>query len=98
MKRRRALLAAGALLASPVAGLAQTLALVEVNTASRAALESVPGIGPQLAERLLAARPYTGWTDLLRRVKGLGRASALKLSAQGLRVEGQALDAASETR
>jgi competence protein ComEA len=58
----------------------------------------VPGIGPQLAERLLAARPFTGWADLLRRVKGLGRASALKLSAQGLRVEGQALDAASETR
>jgi competence protein ComEA len=98
VKTRRALLLAGALLASPVVGFTQTVALVEVNSANRAALESVPGIGPQLAERLLAARPFTGWADLLRRVKGLGRASALKLSAQGLRVEGQALDAASETR
>jgi competence protein ComEA len=98
MKRlRRALLAACALLAVCPAG-AQAPTIVEVNTASRAQLESVPGIGPQLADRLLTARPFANWPDLLRRVKGLGRGGALKLSAAGLRVDGQALNAASEAR
>ncbi len=91
MKRRTALMALG-LTAS-----ARAQELVELNTASRAQLESVPGIGPQLAERLLAARPFADWADALRRVKGLGRASAQRLSAQGLRVNGQPLAVASSS-
>jgi competence protein ComEA len=94
MKKRRLL--AWLLSGLPLLGSAQAQQLVELNTATRAQLESVPGIGPQLAERLLAARPFADWPDLLRRVKGLGRASALRLSAQGLRVNGEALAAASE--
>ncbi len=96
MKRRRAVLLV--LCGFNAAGPAAAQELVEVNTASRAQLESVPGVGPQLAERLLAARPFADWADLQKRVKGLGQASALRLSVQGLRVNGQPLAAARETR
>ena len=48
--RRRALLLLG--LAAPT--FAQTA--IEVNTAKRATLESVPGLGPALVQRLLAAQ------------------------------------------
>lgn len=65
---------------------------VELNTATRARLESVRGIGPQLAAALLAARearPFTDWADLVARVRGIGPASARRLSAHGLRVDGR---------
>jgi competence protein ComEA len=77
------------LLCWPLAAGAQT-SEVEANTASRAALESVPGIGPALAARLLAARPFADWPDLTTRVGGVRAATARKLSAQGLRVNGTA--------
>jgi competence protein ComEA len=71
--------------------LAQTT--LELNEATQAQLESLPGIGPALAERLLAARqqaPFMDWDDLRRRVRGIGAASAGKLSDQGLRIAGRA--------
>lgn len=61
---------------------------VEANTATRAELESLPGLGPALAQRLLDARPFRDWADLLRRVPGIKAASARRLSAAGLRVAG----------
>lgn len=76
------------------------VAPLEVNNATQAQLESLPGIGPQLAERLLQARakaPLKDWDDLRRRVRGMGPATARKLSDQGLRVEGRALDEARPT-
>ena len=66
---------------------------LEINSANRAQLESLPGIGPALAERMLlakAAQPFADWADLLRRVRGLGKALARRLSADGLRVRGAA--------
>lgn len=87
MKRRHLPLALAALLP---AAQAQVAAAVEVNTASRAALESLPGLGPALAQRLLDARPFADWPDLLRRVPGVKAATARKLSAAGLRVAGEA--------
>ena len=89
--KRRALLAM-LVVALPVGAGAEPAPL-EVNSASQAQLESLPGIGPALAERMLAARAqehFKDWADLRRRVRGLGEASARKLSAQGLRVQGQA--------
>ena len=80
--KRRALLLWAALPA-----LAQ--AEVEANTATRAELESLPGVGPALAQRLLAARPFTDWADLMRRVPGIKAGMARKLSSAGLRVAGQ---------
>lgn len=67
---------------------------LEVNTASRAALESVPGLGPTLAQRMLAARPFEDWADLMRRVPGIKHATARKLSEAGLRVAGAAFRSA----
>ena len=71
-------------------------AAVEVNTASRAQIEAVKGVGPDLADRLLAERgrrTFSDWRDLMARVKGVRRASALRLSAEGLTVNGSAFDA-----
>lgn len=62
---------------------------VDANTATRAQLESLPGLGPALVQRLLAARPFADWADLMRRVSGIRTASARKLSDAGLRVGGQ---------
>ena len=65
---------------------------VEANTATRAELESLPGLGPALVQRLLAARPFKDWADLMRRVPGVKAAAARKLSAAGMRVSGTAFD------
>ncbi len=86
--RRRALL-----LWAAAPALAQTE--VEANTATRAELESLPGLGPALVQRLLASRPYKDWTDLTQRVPGIKTAMARKLSAAGLRVAGQPFSTAS---
>jgi competence protein ComEA len=67
---------------------------VEANTATRAELESLPGLGPALVQRLLAARPFADWSDLMRRVPGVKAAAARKLSAAGLRVGSLAFGAA----
>ena len=41
-------------------------ARIDPNTASQSELESLPGIGPVLAERIIAGRPYRKAEDLLR--------------------------------
>lgn len=86
MKRR------GLLLWAALPALAQ--AELEANTATRAELESLPGVGPALAQRLLAARPFKDWTDLMRRVPGVKAAAAQRLSNVGLRVAGEPFSAA----
>ena len=88
---RRALLAL--LFLSPA--LSAQPAPLELNTATRAQLESLQGIGPSLAEKILLARRkslFTDWNDLRRRVRGIGPKLAAKLSSQGLVVNGWALD------
>ena len=66
---------------------------VEVNTADRAALETVKEIGPKTAEAIIAERGHGGkfkdWDDLVKRVKGIGPANVLKMSEGGLTVNGQ---------
>ena len=64
----------------------QAEAEVDANTATRAQLESLPGLGPALVQRLLAERPFADWADLMKRVPGIRAATARKLSAAGLRV------------
>ncbi len=44
---------------------------VNVNTASEAELEALPGIGPAMAGRIIASRPYSSTADL-DQVKGIG--------------------------
>jgi competence protein ComEA len=74
-----------------------TVAATELNLANQAELEQLKRVGPQLAQRILDDRsrqgPYTGWPDFLRRLKGVGPATAQRLSAAGLRIGGQAFPA-----
>ncbi len=49
------------------------LNLVDLNTAEPVELRNVPGIGSKLADRIIAARPYSDLIDL-RRVSGVGPA------------------------
>ena len=76
----------GALIALCGAG---AYAGVELNKADQAALESVRGLGPSLSGKLLEERkkgPYKSWDDLIQRVRGVGPASAARLSTAGLTV------------
>ena len=68
---------------------ASAFAGVELNKADQAALESVRGLGPSLSGKLLEERkkgPYKSWDDLIERVRGVGPASAARLSGAGLTV------------
>ena len=79
---------AGMLAAVAIAGLA---APVDVNKATQAELESVKGIGPSMAEKILDERrqgAFKNWQDLIGRVKGIGEGTAAKFSAEGLTVDG----------
>ncbi|MGQ9457295.1 MAG: helix-hairpin-helix domain-containing protein [Anaerolineae bacterium] len=51
---------------------------VDLNTATPAQLEALPGIGPALAQRILEHRPYRSADDLLK-VPGIGPATLEKL-------------------
>lgn len=76
------------------AALSMAAAAVELNSADLAALETVRGIGPGLSQRLIAEReraPFKDWADVIRRVPGVGGASAARLSDSGLTVRGQPL-------
>jgi DNA uptake protein ComE-like DNA-binding protein len=48
-------------------------ALLDVNRASEGELGDLPGVGPALAARIVAARPFAS-VDELRRVPGMRRA------------------------
>ncbi|MGB3533248.1 MAG: DUF655 domain-containing protein [Microcoleaceae cyanobacterium] len=54
---------------------------LNLNTATQAELEALPGIGPKLAERIIAARkqkPFSSWEDL-DQVSGIGEKLLEKL-------------------
>jgi competence ComEA-like helix-hairpin-helix protein len=54
------------------------LSLVDVNSATQSELESLPGIGPVKAERIIKKRPFRSASDL-KRVKGIGPKTAERL-------------------
>jgi len=67
----------------------------DINTATEADLDGLKGVGPATTQRILserARRPFTGWPDLMARVKGLRPPTAKKLSDQGLTVNHTAFD------
>lgn len=69
------------------------MAAVEVNKATEADLDGLPGIGPATTQLILNERKkseFKDWADLMRRVKGIGEARAAKLSEAGLTVGGAA--------
>lgn len=52
--------------------------IVDINQASLEELSNIPGIGPAIAERIIAARPYDSIDDL-KRVSGIGSNSLNRL-------------------
>lgn len=67
----------------------QALAL-DANVASQSELESIRGIGPAIAARIIAERergPYVDLDDLRDRVRGVGAASLRRMAEAGLEVK-----------
>ncbi|PKO23608.1 MAG: competence protein ComEA [Chloroflexi bacterium HGW-Chloroflexi-1] len=52
--------------------------VVNINTATAAELDTLPGIGPAMAQRIIEGRPY-GAIEEIMRVKGIGQATFDKL-------------------
>ena len=80
------MLAIAALLGASIA-----CAAVDINLASEAELDGVKGFGPSTTARILTERQkarFKDWNDLMARIKGIKPASAAKLSANGLTVNG----------
>lgn len=70
---------------------AAAFAAVDVNKADQAALDSVKGIGPAIATKIIDERKkgaFKDWADFIDRVKGVGEGNAAKFSAEGLTVNG----------
>jgi competence protein ComEA len=63
---------------APSAAPATAGAKLNVNTATAEQLDALPGIGPTLAQRIIAARPFTN-ADGLQNVKGIGAAKYEKI-------------------
>ncbi len=57
----------------------ETKTLINLNTASIDELTQIPGIGPALAERIVAARPFASFDDV-RRVPGIGPSTLDKIA------------------
>lgn len=57
----------------------ETKTLINLNTAEADELTQVPGVGPALAERLVAARPFASFDDV-QRVPGIGPSTLDKIA------------------
>jgi competence ComEA-like helix-hairpin-helix protein len=55
--------------------------LIDINAATQAELESLPGIGPVIARRIIEGRPYRSVADLIR-VKGIGEKRLEKIRSR----------------
>jgi competence protein ComEA len=76
---------------------AAAFAAVDVNKATQAELESVKGVGPAIAGKILDERKkgtFKDWADFIARVDGVGETNAAKFSAEGMTVGGTAFKAA----
>ncbi|MBO1436188.1 ComEA family DNA-binding protein [Meiothermus sp. CFH 77666] len=46
--------------------------VVNINSATQAELEALPGIGPKIAREIIRNRPYRDARELQAKVKGIG--------------------------
>ena len=53
---------------------------VNVNTASREQLMTIPQVGPKLADAIIAGRPYKDMAEMVTKVKGIGAKNSVKLA------------------
>ncbi|HEY3489493.1 MAG TPA: helix-hairpin-helix domain-containing protein [Candidatus Deferrimicrobiaceae bacterium] len=60
------------------AGSALAAGLIDLNSADQKALESLPGVGPAVAQDIVKGRPYKTVDDLAK-VKGIGKAKLAKI-------------------
>jgi competence protein ComEA len=70
---------------------------LEINQANEAELDSIKGIGPAMSGKILDERKknnFKDWPDFISRVKGVGEATAAKLSGEGLNINGTPYKAA----
>lgn len=92
MLKKLLLLLAALVVAMSTATATATAATVDVNTADKATLETLKGIGPVKSQAIIDERNKHGAfkdaDDLARRVPGLGVKSVTKLEANGLTVGG----------
>lgn len=66
-------------------------AVVDVNKATEAELDSIKGIGPAKTRAIIAERKkseFKSWEDFMSRMKGVREKTAAKFSAGGLTVGG----------
>jgi competence protein ComEA len=76
-------------------------AAVDANKANAAELDSIKGVGPAMSTRILEERKksnFKDWPDFISRVKGVGEATAAKLSKEGLTVNGAEFKGAAATK
>lgn len=74
----------------PVLLLSGTVWALDINQASVAELQSLKGIGPQLAGRIVTERaraPFSSFGDLAQRVKGVGQARVRAWQRAGVTVK-----------
>jgi competence ComEA-like helix-hairpin-helix protein len=80
--------------------------MIDVNTADTQTLTQLPGVGPAMAERIVAARPFASVDDL-QRVSGVGpgflerlrsRITVSEIAETGKEEEAEAISLETETR
>jgi competence protein ComEA len=70
----------------------QAWAAVDINHATELDLDSIKGIGPSTARKILVQRQvkrFENWQDFIARVPGIGEKKAARMSESGLTVNGQ---------